>query len=282
MSEQVSKRFSQVYISRGEPDSDSVRMRRRILRTFTGLKLNDYVGGDDIERVLGVEVEAGSWGYRWETFFTNCSLRDFLDTITIVAEIARQKRLHSWRLWIEEVEIVFREENVCYRVDGNGSVHFTVDAEFERNQVSALAALNAPRYGAARSHYEAGKSALDQTPPQTREAIRQTFECNETLFKLMFPSVTSLGCTEATKKLRPLIDQQFAGTELAASGRMLEAFSDWINSAHPYRHGQSVEVPDNPSVQTAVLSVSLGAAFARWLAELDARMAGERSGHTLG
>jgi hypothetical protein len=52
-------------------------------------------------------------------------------------------------------------------------------------------------------------------------------------------------------------------------GRWLEGFVDWVNGAHQYRHGQGVEVPDNPSIGTAVLSVSLGSSYARWLAELD-------------
>ena len=158
-------------------------------------------------------------------------------------------------------------------MDNLGGVHFAIDGEFVHNQTCAIAALQASRYGAARAHFEAGQRALDVTPPQTREAIRQTFESVETIFKLMFP-VSQLGVTEVTKKLKPLLHEKLNGTERDVALRLTEGFSHWIIGAHPYRHGQGVENPDNPSLSTTILSVSLGSTYARWLAELDAATCG--------
>ena len=84
----------------------------------------------------------------------------------------------------------------------------------------------------------------------------------------MFSDVSRLGAAEATKKLGPMLKERLGGTECDTALRSLEAFKEWVNSVQPYRHGQGVEEPDNPSVQSAVLSVSLGSSFVRWLAEL--------------
>ncbi len=266
------KRFSSNYITRGEPTSDSERMRLRVSRLFSKCRANSSFGAEEIESALGVSVPRYTTGYcHWDRFFTRCALRDFLDTITVVAKALRDERSHRHlQDWIEGVSLIFSEENVRDRLDPLGGVHFAVDGEFEHNQACAIAALQPARYGAARSHFEAGQRALDANPPETREAIRQTFECVETIFKLMFPDVSQLGSSEITKKLQPLLDSKPQGTERNALLRWLAGFKEWVNGAHQYRHGQGVEEPDNPSVATAVLSVSLGSTYARWLAELNA------------
>jgi hypothetical protein len=249
-------------------------MRRRIYRLFNELELSRHVTGAKIELELGARVPLASGAVYWSKFFLECELRDLLDVVTVVFRVAAGKRLRAAFSWIEGVSAIFKEENVGYRVDPLGIVHFAIDGEFEHVQACAVAALQDARYGAARSHYEAGQRALDATPPETREAIRQTFDCVETIFKLMFPDVARLGSTEATKKIKPCLEAAYVGTERDSLARMLDAFKEWINGAHPYRHGQGVEEPDNPSVSTAVLSVTIASAFIRWLAELDARRLG--------
>jgi len=265
-------RFSQNYISRGAPESDSSRMRLRVYRLFSTLKLYDHVSAETVELGIGARVPYHSVvsSRNWDGFFTGAALRDFLDAITVISRSIPSAYSRSRDQWIEGVGAIFLQENVGYRIDRQGGVHFAVDSEFEHNQASVIGALQAPRYSAARGHFEAGQRALDAHPTQTRDAIRQTFESVETIFKLMFPDVSQLGATEITKKLQPLIEGRLLGTERSAALRWLAGFKEWVNGAHPYRHGQGVETPDNPSIWSAVLSVSLGASYARWLAELDA------------
>lgn len=265
-------RFSENYIPRGEPTSDSSRMRMRLYRLFTTYKLDDKVRGETIELALGVLVPWTSYGRDWSKFFQERQLRDLLDTITVVYRALAGSYSIYQKSWLDGVSVIFRQENVRYRVDSKGGVHFAIDGEFDHNQACTIAALQAARYGAARAHFEAGQRALDASPPQTREAIRQTFECVETIFKLMFSDVSQLGSSEIAKKLKPLIDSRMSGSERNAMGLWLKSLGDWINGAHQYRHGQGVEEPDYPSIQTAVLNVSLGSTYARWLAELDANI----------
>ncbi|MBN8803772.1 MAG: hypothetical protein BGO58_11690 [Sphingopyxis sp. 65-8] len=263
------QRFSQNYIARGEPSGDSSRMRRRLYRLYTELKVYHEVTGELIEFATGAHLPDTMYGTDWEHYFSTAQLRDLLDTVTVAAARLKVKDPRKKEFWISGVRLIFVEENVRYRVDDQGGVHFAIDGEFAHNQASAIAALHSPRYAAARAHFEAAQKALDSAPPRTREAIRQTFEAAETVFKLMFSGVSVLGTNEVTKKLRPQLEATLAGTEKDAAFRLVESFADWVTSAHPFRHGQGVETPDDPSISTAVLSVSLGASYIRWLADLD-------------
>lgn len=259
-------RFSQNYLRRGEPVRDSARMRRRLLRAFCDGQSINVISAAQVEAETGTVIPWTGYGHNWEVYFGNCELRDLLDTITLVA---RGLNTADRQYWIESTARIFREENAGYRIDNKGGVHFAVDSEFSSNQASAIAALQGPRYGAALDHFEAAQNALDATPMRTRDAIRQTFEAVETVFRLMFPDASNLGSADAARKLQPLLLKLPNGTERDSSLRLLASFKEWINSAHNYRHGQGVEEPDNPSLQLTVLSVSGGAGFLRWLAELD-------------
>jgi hypothetical protein len=58
---------------------------------------------------------------------------------------------------------------------------------------------------------------------------------------------------------------------LRASIKVLSSFKGWIDAAHFYRHAPGHEKPKPPPLALAVVMVSEGALFIRWLAELDAQ-----------
>lgn len=249
-------------------------MRLRLARLFENSSLVSQVHRPKVEMKLGVSVPCvyGSGRPRWLAFFQECELRDLLDMVSYVAQtglVTNTAYRGAAKQWIDDVRTIFREENVRYRVDDFGVVHFSVDGEFEHNVSSALSALTASRYTAARMHFDAGQRALDNVPPQTREAIRQTYEAIETVFRLMFPEVARLNVGDVEKKLSPLVLEAVDGTERDCIKGVIAAFKDWIVGAQGYRHGKGTENLDNPSISTAVLIVSVGAAFLRWLVEVD-------------
>jgi len=262
------ERFSVNYAKRGSPQSDSPRMRVRVHQLFELLGLSQEVKPALISLELGITVPYGSYGPLWQNFFITSELRDFLDVITLMARAAAT-RYSDGKGFTKKISAIFEQENVSYRIDGKGGVHYAIDEEFAHNQASTISALSSSRFEAAREHLATAQGALDRVPPDTREAIRQAFECVETIFKLMFPSVNVLGAADATKKLLPIIERRYEGPERDASRRLLEAFKEWINSAHQYRHGQATDTPRLPSITTAVLSVSMAASWARWLASLE-------------
>lgn len=250
-------------------------MRVRLCRVFEDSGLCPATQRLKVEAKLGIRIPTIGGGGRpyWLSFFETSLLRDLLDFITIVAKIGLEENTayrKAAQEWIKEVRTVFQEENVRYRVDDAGVVHFSVDGEFAHNVRCLLAALEAPRYRAARGHFEAGQEALDAVPAQTREAIRQTYEAVETVFRLIFPEVARLTTSDVDKRLSQQALLGLEGTERDCTKSTVAAFKDWIVSAQGYRHGKGTEAPDNPSIPTAVLNVSVGASFLRWLAEIDA------------
>ncbi|MFC4294098.1 hypothetical protein ACFO0A_03385 [Novosphingobium tardum] len=269
-------RFSLNYLSRGGPLKDGERFRRRLYRLFSDVALDPESIAIAVEYETGARVPWGGYGHDWEDFFQDAELRDILDAITVI-----------WRLlgpggrgqtWLRETGRIFREENLGYRCDEKAGVHFAVDDEFQRNWASTISGLGLPRYGAARAAFEAAQASFDMSPPSGREAIRHTFDAVENVFRLVLGSkVSRLGSTEIQKSLRPLVLSLHEGTAREGLNKLISAFADWVDGAHPYRHAQGVEAMEVVPLEVAVLFSSLGASILRWLIELDLRIAEKRA-----
>jgi len=127
------ERFSHVYLQRGEPSDDSVRMRHRLASLIQSTKDLELLGWE-ARKEIGVSVPAMGNLYDWERFLKAAELRDVLDLITVawrlLAEKMRRRDCIDHRAgqkWIADVSRVFAEENVRYVVDERGGVHFAID-----------------------------------------------------------------------------------------------------------------------------------------------------------
>jgi hypothetical protein len=269
------RRFSLNYLGGGEPSADSKRMRQRLATQLVQFDFSRFALL--VTKELGVKVpHDGKYGFHWEQFFRDAELRDILDTITLYHnhlksywdEAQAQKNAQKW---LKEVDRVFREENVRYAVDQSGGVHFFVDQEFEARRAAALSVLQSARYANVLAGFEDAYKAFDRSPPDGKWAIRAIFAASEGLFRLMFPKASILGVDELNKFLRPVIEQRLSGDKAAtgAANKMITSLREWVIAAHNYRHEQGSEEPAQPPLDLAILMVSQGAGFIRWLAELD-------------
>lgn len=260
------QRFSHVYLDSGDPIQDSPRMRvrmRSLVMTIDSLRTSTIV-----EDELGVEFRT------WREFFDHAATRDVLDLVTVgYQHVAKQRFTANMHVaWLQGVQRIFEEENVHYRVDSRGGVHFYFDKEFGRATAAAIGILQSPRYANSLDAFNKGLSALAGAPPDGKAAIRGIFTASEGLFRLMFPDVERLA-SKATDRLRHLIQLSYPGDRPAqeAAEKMLLSFRGWIDAAQEYRHEEGR--PDTiaqPPLTLAVYLVSCGAAHLRWLAELDA------------
>jgi hypothetical protein len=75
----------------------------------------------------------------------------------------------EWRLAVQRV---FKEENVTYRIDSEGGVHFYVDEEFAVSNAATIAALQPDRYANARHAFESRQASLRKVPPDGKGAVR--------------------------------------------------------------------------------------------------------------
>ena len=278
------RRFSLLYLERNSPIIDSktarFRLQKMVERLFShsnptrefetrssAIKL--------IEHELGIEfatlTTAGRRDQSWSKYFSRISINHFLDTMTLLFLFFRStggRKLADKMLM--ETRRIFVEENLAYKIDNYGCVHPVVDSAFSVAHQYAIAELNETRYNATAELVQKADSFLLSDPPDYIAAIRSIFGACENLFKLIF-NVLRLDSSLAKGKLEQHIQAQYAETPSLQSANIkpLAGFKSWIESAHYYRHEQGVEEHRQPNEEIAVLLVSHGLAYVRWLAKLD-------------
>jgi hypothetical protein len=259
--------FSDLYIEKGPPLKDSKRARERLLARFQ--ELATYKKPSEIavaiHRLRGVPIEVTGFTeahYRFDKFFREAALTDVLDGITIVALTLDARDRERW---INTVRYIFETENLRYRVDDRGGVHFNPDEAFERVRVSAIGALQPKRYGNSAAEVDRAYKALDERPMNGKGAVRSIFEAAEIIFRLLVTNTKCqrLGTDEIDNFLAPILAKFYAADEpgkLSAS-LLAKSFKQWVASAHFQRHGQPVEEPYQPPPEIALTLISQGTAF---------------------
>jgi hypothetical protein len=264
--------FNLVYVQRPGPSQESEKARKRI--AFY-VKEFFYDRRERIAQTLRQELGADIRPESIHEYLLNCSLTDFLSSMTHIFRDLPQREQYaskSPRLdWWNFVHRVFREESVTFDLDPKGGVHPAPDLEFLTVKASTITAMAAPRYDAARILFERSLAEL-KSPDTTSIAIRHTFDACENIFKLMFKGSARLGDTEIEKLLRPQIKRLLDAHDFDASSAMASAFKSWTNAAHQYRHAAGVEAPLPAGYDLAVLMISIGASYIRWLISIDKLM----------
>ena len=168
---------------------------------------------------------------------------------------------------------ILEQERIAYEIDQEGGIHPRIDAEFQRNRHATLPSLTAPRYANVDHAFQAAFKRLTIENFDTKAAIRDVFDASESLFKLMVaPRNPNLTGSAVETDLRPIVDRALASSDDAtkqAAGKTLSSFAKWADACHPYRHGQQSETIVAPPAHLAILLLSQGASFIRWLAEID-------------
>jgi hypothetical protein len=206
-------------------------------------------------------------GYSLSKFFKKNELRDILDSITLTYQTVRDSGWkQSAEQWKSFVARNLKEENLGYRLDANGGVHYFVDEEFERNRYSTLSVLEESRYIAVRSAYEDAYRHLDNNPVDTKAAVRSIFESIEILVKQMVETKNlNKWIVENTLKEKCLSPYKNDKTAIRVASQMFDGFARWVDGLHNYRHGQGEEQPVAPTEGLTVYILSSGSAFLRWL-----------------
>ena len=261
------QRFSDVYTERGVPTDDSAAARGRIGHFLANLHTWEHHLAAKLREETGVSVYPG---YIVE-YFDKCDLRQFLNSITcpylVFPKVPRQAADMSAGKWLDFVRKVFKQENIAYTVDDEGGVHPACDQEFDVSRRETIAMLGKPRYAAARKFFDDAIADLKQ-PRDTRDAVRKTFDAVENVAKQML-KVARLTANEVRGPLRTIACAGLDGTERDGTNRMIESFAEWVNACHQYRHAPGAPEPQPPSLHLAILMVSQGASWLRWLITLD-------------
>lgn len=255
----IGERFSQVYMDRGAPIGDSARMRQRLtaqIYEYADLWRDGRLS-KAAEARIGIQGPYSKGG-SWRDHLPNWSLQDLLDLITVAYRVLTKQKSPYAGQWIKQVNTIFAEENIHYRVDDPGGVHPFPDAEYARTRSATIAALQSGRYQNVLAEFDAGSDSIGKV---NKMAIRRTFGAAEGLFRLMFSS-PRLTAGEA-EKLADRLRQFYNGdpTATGASAKLLASFKDWIEACHFYRHEPGQEEVAQPPTSLAVHLVSTGASF---------------------
>jgi hypothetical protein len=262
-------RYSQLYIERGARLLDSGRFRVRLEAVFEN-NFQDLFG-DKIARAVkvfqGVEIHSGLRGYLFSEFFKRSEIRDVLDFVTTVFDVVDNETYRKF--WLESIAIIFEQEHVGYRVDGEGIVHPYIDQQFEMTQRAAIEALNQDQFRQARNEFEAAFRHLRGR--ENIQALRMMFPAVETVAKVIFPGAfPRLTSNEVDRHFAPRMQARYIGNQPAidAANQLLAGMKNWINAAHQYRHGAGAEEPTNPPDDLVVALLSAGASYLRWIIEV--------------
>jgi len=280
--------FTHTYLDRGQPTQDSELFRRRLGGYIQSklwedrYKLVTFIKTETGLSVPGSSVPGGVY-YGFEDFLVATPIQYVLNIITLLWRFNwdQHKTMKmvagDWQYvcpqateWREFVSRVLREENIGYTLDEYCGVHFLVDQEFSNNKASILRGLDSPRYLGVKAAFEAAHGYLDSTPPDTKASVRSMFESLEILTKLMVQT-QNLNKWVVENKLKQLAQDAFSTDDIASAtiGSAFDGFALWVNGLHNYRHGQGTSEPVAPPLSFTVYVLSSGAAFLRWLIELD-------------
>lgn len=262
--------FSRVYLERGKPMTDSKRFRSRVGAFLSKVTFNRAKAAQDTAIETGVKVPTfGAYprvNYKFDSFIVEQAIRDVLDIITIIyRNIQSDLDGGGKHFFINFVERAMREENMSYRLDADGGVHYYVDEEFERSRASVIAGMAGEQYRAAKESFEDAHIALLEG--DTLTAVRRSFDAVENVFKMRF-SEPRLGSSEIKSNLTPHLSSVYSGRVANAGARLAASFAEWTNAAHQFRHAPGEADPSPPPMDMAIFMVAEAAAYLRWLVGL--------------
>lgn len=142
-----------------------------------------------------------------------------------------------------------------------------VDEEFSTTVQSVLDGLGDPKFTAARSALEDALGNLSPTRQSGKGLIRGVFEAVESAFLVVIEKKANrINGQSIEQHLKPLLNERYSGIPEAGDkiDRMLRTLKEWVNSAHPYRHGAPFEEVHEAPLDEAILSATIGMGFLRY------------------
>lgn len=273
------RRFSHVYLRGTELLPDSQRMRNRLAHHIANTGDSDFRQrvGKLLEQEHGVSLGGSNpyWPESWPQIIKKLDLRDVLDIVTTtygtISHYDPQEARARRTKFINGSRRIFLEEEMRYRIDDKGGVHFAVDVAFEATRTSTIQAISSDRYNSVRALYEQAFVHLDNTPPDGKASLRSAFFATEGLFRLMFENSPQFSSAEVARHLEPLVNRLYAGQKPAVNlaQKLVSSLKDWIDGAHFYRHEPGTEEPAQPPLELAIYMLSEAGGHIRWLAKLD-------------
>lgn len=274
-------KFSKFYFSPQEYVTDNNKMRIRLGSYIHSLsyrsKIGNYSLAEKVKQGVGIIIPgytsvSNNYVYNFEQLLATAEIIDLLDILSVVYTVLNEGSEKS--ALINFVNECFIEEGLAYEMNFHGEVRFRPDQEFERNRIFTLRSLTGGDLNAAIDAFNSAFNEFQTDIKKSKSALRYIFEANEIVFKKLVKPQHD--CSRLTSKNIDLVQNHILNdimchldeTAKNASTKLLESYKKWVDAMHPYRHGQDVEAYDNPPVDLAILALSNGASYLRWLASM--------------
>lgn len=275
----LAKQYRHQYVPAGDRQADNPVFRNRLYH---------YLCDDSgYGRPALIDLLAVEFGLRADSrkFFDDQRVEVILSVVSVAANalalIAGDPGRREVRHYYAEkrqnliafVRRLFEEEHLAYRIDEVGEVHPLIDDAYQRTRRSAVEALSAARYEGARAAIDSAFAAQTTAGFDTVRAVGDMFFGVETVFKLVVDSNQDLTAVSVSEAFTKIVAARHASSPPAvqqSATRMVNSFAKWADACHPFRHGQRHEEVVSPPPELAILLLSQGAAFVRWLVSMDA------------
>jgi hypothetical protein len=277
--------YGEVYLPKAPPQQDDDRFRVRLLVLVESI--DETILAEWIRKEMGLVVrQIGTYSvaYDFETFVgETLSWLDLLHFITKVTKLlqrldhARSGTKISSAKWVSDVQHLFIDQNMAWRIDTEGGVHPVQDGVMLGEVAAVLSGLGRVRYANVKREVDLAIAAFDRLEePNHKLAIRHTFQAAEGLFRQMFDGAERLTGGAIRQHLKQEVNRQGQNTTASrAAEDMVEAFSRWADAMQPYRHEQGVkDLVHQPPENLATLMMGQGMSYIRWLLSIDGLRAG--------
>ena len=259
------------YLERAAPRGDSPRFRVRLSAACPDI---DAVRGKvytSLRTEAGITPPRSQWGVDWEEFFTESPMEEVLTAVTITFQQLRGYQAAA--SYLSAVGRALAEENIGFRIDAQGVIHYAVDEVFEGERAALLAVLNASPLAAARRAYESVYRHMSSQPPDTLSAARAMFDSVEIVARQLCPAHKNLHAGLCRGELRDLCLNALGGDAIEQKvwTGMFTGLVEWVAAMHTIRHGQPLST--SPLTEEfAVFAISSGSAYLRLLAGVALRV----------
>gem|GEM_PF-7106046 len=287
------KLFSQYYSTDPTKYEDKEKFRLRLLKYLEDFVNHNFPTTIELKcrSQMGLNIPTLQWPtltrpdqvrYMVESLFAKRSVSDILDFVGVCYGALEPHQSNNPSLrqtlktYIKEVNVIFREESMCYEMHDDGRVRYYPDTEFQHAVKSTLIILHKHKY---HSYLTAFNDSLDDMykNPNTESPLNKLFKTIESISLSMLNDSNhnrlnriSIDALFNLFKDKSELDKDFTKNDRDALNELSDTFGGWVNANHKYRHGKP-EQQHSLTVPAPLFNsiFSTGISILRLLIELD-------------
>ncbi|MFY0619117.1 hypothetical protein [Shimia sp.] len=266
--------FATLYAAPDELIAESDDLRHRLVACmykYVG-EIGKYMAAKDmLDEELALIVFEASKKYSWQDCFKNARIQKVLSAPSVIyffLTLNAGRKAYLANDFRDNINRIFVEESAAYYADDVCVVHPKPDEAHRLIHLRTIKGLSGGDFEAARGHIAKSDECILQDPPDWENSIYQTFKAAENIFKQLTDD-SQLNSAKLDKRFKPILDgkmNEATGRDKRAANRAYNGLKEWVQAAHEYRHDAGDAAVVQPSEELALVLISEGYGFVRWMA----------------